>query len=230
MRYCRLPLPRSAGFTIVEMSVVLVVIALIVGAVSIGRDVYRAAAAERISSDFVQGWVLAYDRYVAAVGTAPNDDFDNPTGQVNGGPSNFLCRDELQNAMLGAGVALPSGRGEGFSNAYVFQDSRGIPHELEVCFGNVQWSEPHASVGNYQTRARNVMRLQGMTPELATLLDNKADGRVDARHGRFREAGEQDDTTALGLPWSALETENFNGGNDPDAQVAEMTGYLRMSQ
>lgn len=229
MSNSRNPLSQT-GFTIVEMSVVLVVIALIVGAVSIGRDVYRGAQAERLSSDFVQGWMLAYDRYVAAVGTVPGDDFDNPTGQVNGGLANFLCGDDLQNAMLGAGVALPGGRGEGASERYVFQDSRGIPHELVACFGSVQWSEPYASVGNYEARPRNVMRLQGMTPELATLLDNKVDGRVDARHGRFREVGEQDDNTAIGVPWSALETESYSGGSDPDAQVAEVIGYLRMGQ
>ena len=77
-----LPLRRQAGFTILEMSVVLVVIALIIGAVSVGRDVYRSAVAERISTEFIQGWIVAYDRYVAQVGTVPGDDLANPPGRI----------------------------------------------------------------------------------------------------------------------------------------------------
>lgn len=226
----RPPRARMHGFSIVEMSVVLVVIALLVGAVTVGRDVYRAAQAERLSSDFVQGWLLAYDRYVAGTGIVPEDDFDNPTGYVLGAANQFLCDEDLMNAMLAAGVTLPEGRGEGAATRYVHQDSRGQPHEVQVCFGAVDWAEPHGNVGSYAARTRNVMRLEGLTPELATLLDRKIDGRVDARHGRFREIGEHDATTAEAMPWSLQEDDAFNGGTDPDSQVAEVSAYLRMSQ
>lgn len=223
---------RSArGFTIVEMSVVLVVIALLVGAVTVGRDVYRNAAAERLSHDFVQGWLLAYDRFVTGRGTVPGDDFDVPSGQVNNGLNNFLCDTQLLNAMLGAGVELPEGRGEGLADRYVHQDARGQPHEARVCFGNVQWAEPGAAVGAYVQRPRNVMRIEGLTPALATMLDAKIDGRIDARHGRFREVNEHNSTSAIADPWSIDETQNFNGGTtNPDAQTAEVVAYLRMTQ
>lgn len=230
MPHARTRPARTRGFTIVEMSVVLVVIALLVGAVTVGRDVYRSAAAERLSNDFVQGWILAYDRYATGRGTVPGDDFDAPSGQVNNGLENFLCGNALMNAMLAAGVELPGGRGEGSADRYVHQDGRGIPHELSVCFGSVQWSEPGTSVGAYAARPRNVMRLQGLTPALAALLDSKIDGRVDARHGRFREVGPHAATTALGQPWSRNEIEDFNGGTNVDGQTSEVTAYLRMGQ
>lgn len=227
------PVPPHSfrGFTMIEMSVVLVIIALIVGAMTVGRDVYRSAAAERLSSDFVQAWILAYDQHVTGAGTVPGDNFDNPSGQVNNGLANFLCDENLLNAMLARGVTLPAGRGEGLADRYVYQDSRGLPHEVRVCFASVTWSEPGASVGSYATRTRNVMRLEGLTPELATLLDNKIDGRVDAVHGRFRENGQQNTNTALGQPWSRQNDDSMSGlGNNPDSQVAEVTGYLRMNQ
>lgn len=229
MRPIRSPI-LSHGFTIVEMSVVLVIIALIVGAASVGRDVYRSAQAERLSNDFIQAWLLAYDRYVANTGGVPGDDFDNPSGLVNGGTNDFLCDIALQNAMLAAGVTLPEGRGEGLADRYVYQDQRGLPHEVRVCVGAVNWSEPSGTVGNYALRPRNVMRFQGLTPSLATLLDTKLDGRIGARHGRFRELGLQDDTTAIAAPWSLQDDDNLNGGTNPDAQVAEVTAYARMSQ
>lgn len=221
---------RARGFSIVEMSVVLVVIALLVGAVTVGRDVFRGAQAERLSIDFVQAWALAYDRHVAGTGTVPGDDFDNPTGHVGGGTDRFVCDDTLANLMLQAGVELPAGRGEGAATRYVYQDSRGIPHEAAVCFGAVSWAEPGASVGAYTTRSRNVMRLEGLTPELAALLDRKIDGRVDARHGRFREIGPHDDPVAGGQPWSRTGDESMRGGRNPDDQVAEVAAYFRMSQ
>ncbi len=112
--------PRCAGFTILEMSVVLVVVALLIGAVSVGRDVYRSAVAERIGSDFVQGWMVAYDRYVAQVGAVPGDNLANPSGRINNDGSE-LCDEgsqrELRDAMLERGIALPQGRAEGQAQA-----------------------------------------------------------------------------------------------------------------
>ena len=74
------------------------------------------------------------------------------------------------------------------------------------------------------------MRLEGLTPELATLLDAKIDGRVDARHGSFREAGQEATATATGVPWSKQSNDTMNGFANRDGQVAEVIGYLRMSR
>lgn len=229
--HLRKPLSRpAAGFSLVEMSMVLIIIALIVGAVTVGRDVYRSAAAERLSHDFVQAWVLAYDQHVRNSGSIPGDDFDAPTGRVNGSVNNFLCGTQLLNAMLERGISLPAGRAEQQNDQYVYQDSRGLPHSLRACLGTVLWSEPYANVGNYQALPRNVLRLEGLTPELAVLLDNKIDGKVDARHGRFREAGQEAASVAAGLAWSKQSDDSFSGFANREAQVAEMTGYLRMTE
>ena len=223
------------GFTIIEMSVVLVVIALILGAVSVGRDVYRSAVAERIGSEFVQGWMIAYDRYVQQTGAVPGDDLADPSGRVNDALGVALCKDELRDEMLERGVALPQGRAEGMETRYVYQDSRGVPQELEVCFLNLgDWAEP-APGTDYTPRPRNVMRLTGLTPELANQLDARIDGRIDARFGRMREINRHSETGAISTPpaanpWSRTDVDNFNGGTNLDAQVAVMTGYIRMNQ
>lgn len=236
---------RQAGFSLLELSVVLVIIALVLGAVSVGRDVYRSAQAERIGSEFVQGWLIAYERYVAQVGAVPGDNLAAPTGLVGGAVNTPLCGQALRDAMLARGVTLPQGRAEGMEDRYVFQDSRGNPQQLQVCFMAVaDWAEP-APGNSYQTRTRNVMRLSGMTPELAGLLDTRLDSRIDARFGRLREVGRQGDTTAIGAtpqanPWSSNETTTYDGTHGPpdgvpdadngDAQVLPVQGYLRMSQ
>lgn len=227
---------HARGFTIIEMSVVLVVIALIIGAVSVGRDVYRSAVAERIGSEFVQGWMIAYDRYVQQSGLVPGDYLADPSGRVNNALGVPLCRNDLRDAMLDRGVALPQGRAEGMETRYVYQDSRGNPRELEVCFVSLDdWAEP-ASGTNYVRRSRNVMRLTGLTPELANQLDARIDGRIDARFGRMRELNRHSEEAAIASPpeanpWSLSDIDTEGGGNtDPDAQVAVMTSYIRMNQ
>ncbi|KAF1698649.1 prepilin-type cleavage/methylation domain-containing protein [Pseudoxanthomonas jiangsuensis] len=230
------PRRRQGGFTILEMSVVLVVIALIIGAVSIGRDVYRSAVAERISTEFVQAWIVAYDRYVAQVGTVPGDSLSNPTGRIKG-TGNELCdttgAQELRDEMLEHGISLPSGRAEGMESRYAYQDANGLPQEIRVCFLTlVDWAEP-ASGSSYTGRPRNVMRLEGLTPELARQLDNRIDGRVDARFGRLREDSQYDDTSSIGSPpspnpWSKDDLDTRDGR--PDGQVETMTAYLKMNQ
>lgn len=226
--------PRNArGFTLMEMAVVLVIIAVLIGGVSVGRDVYRSAVAERIGSQFIQGWMLAYDQYVAQVGGVPADDIANPTGKVNKG-SSALCRDNLRDEMLRYGITLPEGRAEGLESRYVYQDAAGLPRELEVCFQAVpDWAEPTA--GNaYLPRPRNVMRLTGLTPELARQLDVRIDGNINARFGRVREVGSHNLTSAVSapppeFPWSRNEKDNRTHANDT-GQVLAVDAYLKLNR
>ncbi len=50
---------HQQGFTLVEMSIVLVIIGLILGAVSIGKDLQRDAEYSKIKQKFVDQWVQA---------------------------------------------------------------------------------------------------------------------------------------------------------------------------
>jgi prepilin-type N-terminal cleavage/methylation domain-containing protein len=227
----------QAGFTLLEMSVVLVIIALILGAVTVGRDVYRSAVAERIATEFVQGWVIAYDRYVSQVGVVPGDDLANPSGRVRNGSADLLCDTAsdraLRNAMLERGITLPSGRAEGYESRFAYQDAQGLPQELQVCFTSViDWAEPAAG-DSYAPRVRNVMVLRGLTAELAHQLDNRIDGRIDARFGRLRENTQYSQTGSIGTtpvehPWSKRDDDTRDGRLD--GQVETMTAYLKMNQ
>jgi prepilin-type N-terminal cleavage/methylation domain-containing protein len=236
------------GFSLVELSIVLIVIGLIIGAVTIGKTVHRNAVHQRIVSEFVQGWLVAYDSYVAGIGVVPADNASVPTGCINqscaasaGSPGTALCDKALRDTMLAAGIRLPTGRAEGREDRYVYLDSNGLPHDLRVCFQNVKWSEPGASSGAYVERSRNVMVITGLTPALATFMDHYFDTVVDPWFGNFREMQYANGAATATIPapnkrpWSFDETYDFSGeetgtgGRKRDEdQSPELTAYMRM--
>lgn len=77
------------GFTLVEMSVVIVVIALLVGATSIGMNLHRSAQMAQLKTKFVDQWKIAYDQYYTRTGTVVGDDQTDPRYMVGGAEFTF---------------------------------------------------------------------------------------------------------------------------------------------
>ena len=227
---------RQRGFSLVELSVVLIVIGLVLGAVAVGRDLQRSAANQRLSTDFIQGWQLAYEAYFNGVGRPPGDNPTNPTGRVNGNVTpagSELCGTAMINAFLAAGIRVPTGRTEGQQDRYVYLDSNGNPQEVQVCFQSVNWSEPAAAVGTYLALPRNVMVIRGLTFSLAGALDQQIDGRSDARFGSLREnsmAANVADNNP-GQIWPIDDRMAFNSTTPTsldESQVAIVTALFKM--
>lgn len=77
----------ESGFTLLEMSVVLVIIGMILGAVSIGKDLQRNAEYKQVKQKFVDQWASAYNEFYEKYGVVLGDSEVSPTLAVNGGSS-----------------------------------------------------------------------------------------------------------------------------------------------
>jgi prepilin-type N-terminal cleavage/methylation domain-containing protein len=232
------------GFSLVELSMVLIVIALIAGAVAVGGDVQRNAAYQKLSSSFVRGWQLSYLSYKK--GLVLGDSQTTPTGFVNanstGADNNEICDVNLRTAMLGAGVEMPQGRTEGKETQYSYLDSNGNPQELKVCFRSIPWMTETATPGTYSNQVKNVMVIKQVTPDLARLIDSLVDTARDAQFGKIRQyPGPADGSTFINPPKTEYSLTNKcvqptnPGTGTPDcstaldeAQVATMTIYYLM--
>lgn len=245
-------LRSQGGFTLVEMSVVLLVIGLIIGAVSIGKDMQRNAEYVKIKQKFVDQWVNAYNAHYVKTGVVIGDSQVAPQIMVNGasydgvsgrnmssvsGPGE-ICQggasgsglNTLHAEMHRHGVRMPPGRAEGSEDRYVYLDSNGNPQELKVCF---QWNKPGTASGS-----GNVMVIYGLTPDLARALDQMIDGKADAREGMFRQAlssfAGTDSTRTPGVEWNADNRDAYGaeeaGDNRDEDQVAVVTAHYKMNQ
>jgi prepilin-type N-terminal cleavage/methylation domain-containing protein len=200
---------KQQGFTLVEMSLVLVVVGLILGAASIGRDLQRNAEYKKVQKNFIDQWELAYYEHYDRIGVVVGDDPAYPTDVINflavtdaaaqeqlldHPPGGFtfsqtaipeLCGDQVTQAvylrdyLIDAGIDMPSGRAYQQEDKYLFLDPNGNPQQVTVCF---QWLIPVADGPG----AGNTMLIRGLTPDLAKMLDSAIDGRAEGTRGRFR--------------------------------------------
>jgi len=71
------------GFSLIELSIVLVIIGLVVSAVSIGMNMQRSSQHQSIKQKFVDQWVSAYNEFYMRAGIVPGDSTATPTFAVN---------------------------------------------------------------------------------------------------------------------------------------------------
>lgn len=181
------------GFTLVELSLVLVIIGIIIAAVSVTSNVQRSAEYTSVFTRFVSSWAGAYQTYFDYTGRVLND-IVPATGQVNQGGTK-VCGSNLRTAMTSAGIELPNGRGRGYEDLAVYLASDGSPQELTICFQYI--SDWRTSLG---LQPANVMEITGLTSEFAKKIDALLDVNSDAAWGDFRRLEDYNSTIQVSWP------------------------------
>ena len=229
---------RQGGFTLVEMAIVLVIIGLILGAITIGKDVQRNAEYTKVKQKFVDQWVLAYNVHTQRTGVVPGDSQQNPRLMVNGANYAAAAGLPISGGNMTAIAAIPSicrgtaGPGMRAAEAAAGFDLRTLMLQAGVRMppGRAEGAEDRYvyldSNGNPQeiqvcfqwnppvtpSGAGNVMVISGLTPDLARSLDQMIDGKADAQEGMFRQQGVANGVAnGPGVQWNSTNQDAITG-------------------
>ena len=249
---------KSAGFTLVELSIVLAVIGLIIGAMAIGKDVQRNAEYTKVKNKFVDQWEQVYNQYYQRTGVVIGDSQVQPRLMVNG--RNYSAAAGLPTSGGNmTTVAPPNGACQGAIGGGMARSAPSVDLRLLVTQVGIrmppgraegfedryvyvdsngnpqeiqvcfQWNRPASADG-----AGNVMIISGLTPDLARMMDQMIDGKPDAQEGRFRLQGIVNGTAnAPGVQWNRTNNDQFgtsnNRGFDED-QVETVVAIYKMNQ
>jgi hypothetical protein len=216
---------RQGGYTLVEVAIVLGAIGLIVGGISIGKEVLREAEYNRIQTKFLQSWKTSYDLYAQRTGVVLGDSQIAPTYMVNG-------FEAVSTSINGSKAGIPqnynnTGRricqGQGYAQNEVGMGDTPLAlqklHDLfdrsgiRMPAGRTEgqedryiYEDSNGNVAELQicfqwnpdkqiSGSGNVMVIRGLTPDLARKLDQAIDGKADALEGRFRQQNINANTT-----------------------------------
>ena len=241
---------HQAGFTLVEMSVVLLIIGLILGAVSIGKDLQRDAEYIKIKQKFIDPWAAAYNTYYMRTGVVLGDSQIAPNLMVNGadyaagtsGSTGTMVGEDAPAPICDADAKPPGTAGiTPIGTLYDEMDKHGVRmppgrsegSEARYVYldsnGNpqeiqicFQWNPPTT-----KTNSGNVMVVTGLTPDLARALDQMIDGKADAHQGMFRQLGIDSGSGVLGGEWVG---NNTNASTRPATILAEGTPANRKDE
>ncbi len=168
---------NNKGFTLIEMAIVLVIIGLILGAVTKGRDILDSAKQKNFYSIFLKGWDLSvtsyYDRTHMILGSTPGTFASSSSYQM----------DNVITNLEAVGLEAPVTNG---ATANVMNYSG---QDVTLTFRT-------------DSNNKNYFRLTPIPVSLAIAIDTMVDGEMDGTTGQFLGDGNKD----TGAAWTELTT------------------------
>lgn len=157
------PTRRAAkGFTLIELTIVLAIIGLIIGAIAVAKDVQRNAEYSKVANKFLTQWKMAYDQYYQRTGTVVGDCQQAPTYMVNGSETTFAGAAACARAGQAGNAGIPEN----------FAGNRGF----KICEGQ---GYAAAQVGAGDTNLANQTLRALMTRHGVRLPPGRSEGHED---------------------------------------------------
>ena len=169
---------KRSGFTLIELSIVLIIIGLIIGGVMKGKDLINGAEQKKIYNTWVKQWQVTANEYQDRTGAVLGDGTTNGgTATENGLVDNFYAdtTGSIPTALDSVGLELPVSNITG---------TRGAKYRIKGKF-TTQLTRLYF----YTAGGINYLRFIYLPTDVAIAFDRMTDGTVDAAEGSFKIYG-----------------------------------------
>jgi len=177
---------KRSGFTLIELSIVLIIIGLIIGAVMKGKDLINSAEQKKIYNTWLKEWQVTANTYqdrtggLLGDGTANGGNKANPNGQFDNIrlDNTATVQDQLKAIGLDIPVsnittATTTGRG----GSYKIKGK----YTTQTAIAYLYWLYSQTD-GTYKNR----LYIVNMPTDVAIAFDTMTDGTMDPSAGAFR--------------------------------------------
>jgi len=189
---------KRKGFTLIELSIVLIIIGLIIGGVMKGKDLISSAEHKNIYTTWIKAWQVAANTYQDRTGSLLAD------GLANGGTAtaengqmetvSLSTATTVQDALKKVGVDVPTSNITGTAGAGGSYSFKG-----KYATGTSVMSMTYGTASN---GGKNRLSMTNIPLDIAIAFDKITDGKLDSGDGAFRLTG----NIASGTPWADAST------------------------
>ena len=172
---------KRSGFTLIELSIVLIVIGLIIGGIMKGKDLVGGADQKKIYNTWVKQWVVTANAYQDRTGGLLAD------GANNGGTEatengrcdnvNLATSTTVQDKLKAIGLDQPISNVAG---------SNGGSYNIKGKYFTSVANAYFYWLASTTDGSKNRLYITGMPVDVAISFDKMTDGQIDGRTGDFR--------------------------------------------
>jgi prepilin-type N-terminal cleavage/methylation domain-containing protein len=199
---------KRNGFTLIELSIVLIIIGLIIGGVMKGKDLINSADQKKIYNTWVKEWQVTANTYqdrtggILADGTVNGGTKDDEDGQCD----NVKLSDTttVQDRLKEVGLDIPvSNMATTNGGAYKIKGK----YTTSTATAYLYWLYSKTD-GTYKNR----LYITGMPTDVAIAFDAMTDGSLDPSSGAFRRySDDSEGTDGTSKTWpDASDTKTVN--------------------
>ena len=199
---------KRSGFTLIELSIVLVIIGLIIGGVMKGKDLIASAEQKKILNTWIKGWQVATNSYQDRTGGILGD------GKKNGGSAatedgyfdnvRLDTTTTVQKKLKAVGLDVPASNIAGTDGGAYSIKGKYVTTRTYLSL--------YRLYSNTDSAYKNRLYIVSIPTDVAIAFDKMVDGEVNPSTGafrRYRDDGTGTDGTSATWP-DASSTKTVN--------------------
>ena len=194
----KLKIFKKSAFTLIELSIVLIIIGIILASVMKGRDLIGSAQSKEVTQTFIQKWATIANTYYSKVnqvmadgeenggiiGDEPNGYFDNisyDSGVTTNPAINLILM--LQNAGIDPCELVKTDIKEADADAICQSNYNPLKRNFKGEFVGKKTSNVHFYNMTLDSKSQNVILFTNISGDLAKAIDTIIDGVPDGQSG-----------------------------------------------